>query len=178
MMFVVESGWHLVNYRWGTITYNEFKRKVQRAGLANGSSWIGGCIGGAIGLVFGPIGVGIGAGVGGMIGDYCARDVFDKTIPNLREDHIQKALRRFGYGDMRLDDLLRDPKQFNKEILEKRYHQNAKFHHPDAELSKPDYDYLSTKEKQDRWMEFYSMYDALLIILKQQTESKSNKKKD
>eukprot|EP01084_Bolivina_argentea_P027104 50389_1 len=161
IMFAIECGWNLLDYRVNrTIDYQELCRRNRKAGLAHGSSFIGALIGTGIGLMFGPIGAAIGSAIGGFGGDIVGRQCSDKYDPNEKQEFLEKAMMRLGYGKIKLQDLLEDTKTFNKKELEKRYHTHSIFHHPDGAHTS----YLTQKEKDMRWMEFYSMYDALLVI--------------
>ena len=147
-------------------------KKCEIAGKSHAASFCGSMLVGGIGLmVAGPFGMFVGSAVGGIVCGvgtrwYCNREditEYDKTI--------EAAAKTFGYGNVGASDLLKDEKNFNLQVLKRRYHMKSFFNHPDY-LRK--IDNMKEDDIQKRWCEFSSKYIILLDLLKE----RDNKKKD
>eukprot|EP00484_Ammonia_sp_Unknown_P028088 CAMPEP_0197050902 /NCGR_PEP_ID=MMETSP1384-20130603/25687_1 /TAXON_ID=29189 /ORGANISM="Ammonia sp." /LENGTH=362 /DNA_ID=CAMNT_0042483381 /DNA_START=104 /DNA_END=1192 /DNA_ORIENTATION=+ len=177
IFFCLEVGKNLWDCKVrGVIDWDECVRRNEKAGFAATCTGLGTLAGMGIGSFFGPIGISIGMFIGGWAADRYSRDYFDENIKSeKKEETICTALARFGYGDAKLSDLLQDEKEFNLDDLRARYHANAYFHHPQGALRNDPY--KTDKEKEAIFVEFYSMYDILLTIIKQRDDQKQKKSK-
>eukprot|EP01084_Bolivina_argentea_P297858 513220_1 len=173
VMFALEVGWNLVQYAYDdSINYNELMRRNKKAGVAHCSAAVGSIIGGCIGAFFGPWGAFAGAAIGGGISDFTARKIFDSQSPNARQKQVEIALIRFDYGKVKLNDVLKDKKNFNLQQLQDRYHLKAPFNHPDGILKGKG---STDEELKAKWEEFYACYNVLLVLCKER-DAKNGKK--
>ena len=174
-MFALEVGWNVLQYAYcEEIDYHELVRRNKKAGLAHGCSFVGAVIGGGIGSFFGPWGAFAGAAIGGMICDVSARKYFESQNPNERNKQIATALIRFDYGNVKLEDVLKDERNFNLQELQDRYHLKAPYNHPDGILKGMG---KTEQELKDQWAEFYACYTVLLVLCKERDATNSKKTK-